>query len=119
MFIDAIEVREVGVDFDHPVHLGQSHGANVDSTAWAVQEWLVLDPRNDIMQAPRPDKQDRGGRKIPPKSRGAEKDEERIRHRDDQLRRVWPRKHREHTSLSLSEVQAGTNATYLEKNEFM
>jgi hypothetical protein len=85
MFIEVVEVCEIGVDLQHPIPLSQNHSANVDPTGGTAQERLVLHPCNDIMQAPRCDEYRSCRREIPTKDWCVEKDEETIRYREDKL----------------------------------
>jgi hypothetical protein len=51
-FVDIIEKGKVGIDLHNPIGLSEYDGANVEETCFPAQERLVLDPRNDIVQAP-------------------------------------------------------------------
>jgi hypothetical protein len=50
--IDAVEICKVGINLHHPVCLDQHHRANVDATGCPAEERFILEPGNDVVQAP-------------------------------------------------------------------
>ena len=74
-----IEVSEVGVDFQDPIRLSQYHGADIDLARSTTQEWFVLQPCDNIVQAPGGNYSHSRGREIPAKSWFVEENEEAIR----------------------------------------
>jgi hypothetical protein len=65
--------------------LSENDGSNVNTTDRGAQEWLVLEPRNDIMKSPRHYHASRSRGKIPAVAWGLKEDEEAIGNGDDKL----------------------------------
>lgn len=73
--VDIVEVREIGVYFQHPVWLCKYDGPDIKERHLATQKRLVFHPRDDVVQAPGHVEPDRGGGEVPPIGRFRYEDE--------------------------------------------
>ena len=70
----AAEIGEVRVYLHDPVRLHGDDGADVDPACSLGQEWLILEPCDDVVEGPGYVEQKRGGRQIPRVRRTRQKD---------------------------------------------